>query len=99
MILRVTGCPNGCGRAMLAEIGLVGKGPGRYNLHLGGNVAGTRIPKLYKENLDEASILAELDHLFGLWAKEGKEQEAFGDFVIRQGIVAEVIVSSRDFHD
>ncbi len=99
VILRVTGCPNGCGRAMLAEIGLVGKGPGRYNLHLGGNVAGTRIPKLYKENLDEASILAELDHLFGLWAKEGKEQEAFGDFVIRQGIVAEVIVSSRDFHD
>lgn len=47
--MRVTGCPNGCGRAMLAEIGLVGKAPGRYNLHLGGNRIGTRIPRMYKE--------------------------------------------------
>ncbi len=53
IILRITGCPNGCGRAMLAEIGLVGKGPGKYNMHLGGNLGGTRVPKLYKENLNE----------------------------------------------
>ena len=51
IILRVTGCPNGCGRAMLAEVGLVGKAPGRYNLHLGGNRTGTRVPKMYKETL------------------------------------------------
>ncbi len=51
IIFRVTGCPNGCGRAMLAEVGLVGKGPGRYNLHLGGNREGTRIPRMYKENI------------------------------------------------
>ena len=37
IVLRVTGCPNGCGRAMLSEVGLVGKAPDRYNLHLGGN--------------------------------------------------------------
>ena len=53
IILRVTGCPNGCGRAMLAEIGLVGKAIGRYNLFAGGNREGTRIPRLFKENITE----------------------------------------------
>ena len=60
IILRVTGCPNGCGRAMLAEIGLVGKGPGKYNMHLGGNLGGTRVPKMYKEGLGEQEILTEI---------------------------------------
>ncbi|USD37007.1 assimilatory sulfite reductase (NADPH) hemoprotein subunit [Ferrimonas sp. SCSIO 43195] len=98
IIFRVTGCPNGCGRAMLAEVGLVGKGPGKYNLHLGGNLAGTRVPKLYKENLDEDAILAELDNLSGRWARERLDGEGFGDFVIRIGIVPEVIVSRTDFY-
>ena len=98
IILRVTGCPNGCGRAMLAEVGLVGKGPGRYNLHLGGNTAGTRIPKMYKENITDKQILEELDSLIGLWAGERQQGEAFGDFVIRRGIVDEVVISRRDFH-
>ena len=99
VILRVTGCPNGCGRAMLAEIGLVGKGPGKYNLYLGGNQSGTRVPKIYKENVDEAGILTEIDTLVARWANERNDNEAFGDFVIRVGIVDEVIVSARDFHD
>lgn len=98
VILRVTGCPNGCGRAMLAEIGLVGKGPGKYNLHLGGNKAGTRVPKLYKENLTEEAIIAELDQLLARWSAERLANEDFGDFAIRAGIVAEVIISMRDFH-
>ncbi|PJC84966.1 sulfite reductase subunit beta [Vibrio sp. HA2012] len=98
IILRVTGCPNGCGRAMLAEVGLVGKGPGRYNLHLGGNKAGTRVPKMYKENITDKQILEELDSLIGQWAAERQENEVFGDFVIRKGIVPEVVVSKRDFH-
>jgi sulfite reductase (NADPH) hemoprotein beta-component len=98
IILRVTGCPNGCGRAMLAEIGLVGKAPGRYNLHLGGNRAGTRVPKMYKENITEKQILEEIDQLVGRWAQERINDECFGDFVIRVGIVEEVIVSKRDFH-
>jgi sulfite reductase (NADPH) hemoprotein beta-component len=98
IILRVTGCPNGCGRAMLAEVGLVGKAPGRYNLHLGGNKAGTRVPKMYRENITEKQILEELDQLIARWSKEREQGEAFGDFVIRAGIVAEVIVSKRDFH-
>jgi sulfite reductase (NADPH) hemoprotein beta-component len=99
IILRVTGCPNGCGRAMLAEIGLVGKGPGKYNMHLGGNLTGTRVPKMYKENLDEQNILTEIDDLVTRWVNDREANEAFGDFVIRVGIIAEVKVSKRDFHD
>ncbi|HIF9066776.1 TPA: assimilatory sulfite reductase (NADPH) hemoprotein subunit [Photobacterium damselae] len=98
IILRVTGCPNGCGRAMLAEIGLVGKAPGRYNLHLGGNRSGTRVPKMYRENITVAEILTEIDQLVSRWAKERKAQEGFGDFTIRAGIIAPVEVSKRDFY-
>ncbi|HHQ4674823.1 TPA: assimilatory sulfite reductase (NADPH) hemoprotein subunit [Aeromonas veronii] len=98
IIFRVTGCPNGCGRAMLAEVGLVGKAPGRYNLHLGGNLEGTRIPRLYQENITEQQILAELDALIGRWATERNQGECFGDFVIRVGVIAPVIDSARDFY-
>ncbi|MBD8515217.1 assimilatory sulfite reductase (NADPH) hemoprotein subunit [Photobacterium sp. WH77] len=98
VILRVTGCPNGCGRAMLAEIGLVGKAPGRYNLHLGGNINGTRIPKMYRENITVDEIMTELDQLVGRWAKEREDGEGFGDFTIRSGIIAPVEVSVRDFY-
>ncbi|WP_270687401.1 assimilatory sulfite reductase (NADPH) hemoprotein subunit [Aeromonas sp. D3] len=98
IIFRVTGCPNGCGRAMLAEVGLVGKAPGRYNLHLGGNLEGTRIPRLYQENITEPQILAELDRLIGRWAAERNAAECFGDFVIRVGVIAPVIDSARDFY-
>ncbi|HIF9331144.1 TPA: assimilatory sulfite reductase (NADPH) hemoprotein subunit [Photobacterium damselae] len=98
IILRVTGCPNGCGRAMLAEIGLVGKAPGRYNLHLGGNRSGTRVPKMYRENITVAEILTEIDQLVSRWVKEREAQEGFGDFTIRAGIIAPVEVSKRDFY-
>jgi sulfite reductase (NADPH) hemoprotein beta-component len=98
IIFRVTGCPNGCGRAMLAEIGLVGKAPGRYNFHLGGNRSGTRVPKMYKENITDRQILSEIDELVGRWAAERKGNEGFGDFTIRAGIVDEVKVSKRDFY-
>ncbi len=98
IITRVTGCPNGCGRAMLAEIGLVGKAPGRYNLHLGGNRNGTRVPKMYKENITVAQILADIDELVGRWAREREENEGFGDFTVRAGIIAPVLVSKRDFY-
>jgi sulfite reductase (NADPH) hemoprotein beta-component len=98
IILRVVGCPNGCGRAMLAEAGLVGRGPGKYNLYLGGNTQGTRIPKLYLDNVAEAEILQALDQLIGRWVAERLQDECFGDFVIRAGVVAEVKVSKTDFH-
>lgn len=99
IIFRVTGCPNGCGRAMLAEVGLVGKGPGKYNFHLGGDREGTRIPKMYRENISEEEIMAELDSLIGKWAKERNGNESFGDYVIRAEIVAPVVDSARDFYE
>lgn len=77
IILHVTGCPNGCGRAMLAEIGLVGRAQGRYSLYLGGNREGTRIPRLFRDNITDVQILAELDTLIGRWAVEREADEGF----------------------
>jgi sulfite reductase (NADPH) hemoprotein beta-component len=81
--LRITGCPNGCARPYLAEIALVGKAPGRYNLFLGGDAKGLRLNRLARENVDEAEILATLDALFGQFARERKDGESFGDFTDR----------------
>ncbi|WP_455853748.1 assimilatory sulfite reductase (NADPH) hemoprotein subunit [Pantoea endophytica] len=99
IVLRVTGCPNGCGRALLAELGLVGKAPGRYNLHIGGNREGTRIPRMYRENINEGEILASIDELVARWATERQADEGFGDFVIRAGIIKAVVDPARDFWD
>jgi sulfite reductase (NADPH) hemoprotein beta-component len=96
---RMTGCPNGCARPFVAEIGLVGKGPGRYNLLLGGDGRGQRLNRLYRENLDEAGILQQLDELFGRYAEEREHDERFGDFVIRAGVVKRVVEPRVDFHD
>ena len=86
--LRITGCPNGCARPYLAEVALVGKAPGLYNLHLGGDVKGERLNRLYKESLSEDAILTELDGLVGRWAKERAcVDEGFGDFLIRAVVV------------
>ncbi|CAM3694284.1 assimilatory sulfite reductase (NADPH) hemoprotein subunit [Rheinheimera salexigens] len=99
IILRVTGCPNGCGRTMLAEVALVGRAPGKYNLYLGGNREGTRIPRLLLDNVAEAEILATLDSLIGRWASErSNNSEGFGDFVIRAGVVTPVVVPKDDFY-
>lgn len=98
IVLRVTGCPNGCGRAMLAEVGLVGKALDRYNLYLGGNRIGSRIPRLYRENISSAEILTILTPLIARWGKERTENEGFGDFLIRADIVKPVINSAVDFY-
>lgn len=90
--LRITGCPNGCARPYLAEIGLVGKAAGRYNLMLGGGTTGERLNVLYRENIDEAAILALLDGLFGQWAAERSPGERFGDFLWRTGRIGPEVV-------
>ncbi|EJD6375922.1 MULTISPECIES: assimilatory sulfite reductase (NADPH) hemoprotein subunit [Providencia] len=99
IVLRITGCPNGCGRAMLAEVGLVGKAIDRYNLHLGGNRIGTRIPRMYRENISSAEILTILDELIGDWAKARLPDEGFGDFLIRTNVVKPVLNSAIDFYE
>jgi len=97
ILIRMTGCPNGCARPYLGEIGLVGRAIGRYNLYLGADHAGERMNKLYKEMLDEEGILAELTPLLEAYAQERQPEEKFGDFVIRQGHVA-ATVTGLDFH-
>lgn len=99
IILRVTGCPNSCARAMLSEIGLLGRAIGRYNLYLGGNKIGTRIPRLYKENITEKEILQILEVTIKQWVNGRKHEESYGDYVVRSGIVRAVINSEKDFYD
>jgi sulfite reductase (NADPH) hemoprotein beta-component len=98
IVVRMTGCPNGCARPFAAEIGLVGKAPGRYNLYLGASFEGTRLNKMYKENIQEAEILAELDGLFGRYAVERDAGETFGNFTVRIGVVKAVLDAAKDFH-
>lgn len=95
--IRMTGCPNGCARPYLAEIGLVGKGPRRYNLYLGAGFAGERLNCLYRENIDEAAIIEALTPLFENYARRRKPGERFGDFLVRTNVVRAVI-AGRFFH-
>ncbi|MEO5998418.1 MAG: assimilatory sulfite reductase (NADPH) hemoprotein subunit [Chitinophagaceae bacterium] len=88
IILRMTGCPNGCARSFAAEIGFVGTANGKYNLHLGGDHVGKRLNKIYRENIEEDAILSELDNLFDIFSKEKNEGEKFGDFSMRKNWVA-----------
>ena len=86
IIIRMTGCPNGCGRSSVSEVGLIGTAYGKYNMHIGGDREGLRLNKLYKESIEEEAILEELDTLFGLFKSERKEKESFGDFTHRKNI-------------
>lgn len=96
--IRMTGCPNGCARPYIAEIGLTGRAPGKYNLYLGGGFHGQRLNKMYLENVGEAAILEALDQALGHYARDRKPGEPFGDFAIRAGYVAEV-QEGRFFND
>ncbi|VAW46193.1 Sulfite reductase [NADPH] hemoprotein beta-component, partial [hydrothermal vent metagenome] len=90
IMIRMTGCPNGCARPFIAEIGFVGKALGRYNMYLGGALNGNRLNQLFEENINEGRILEHIDQLLGHYAQAAYVNEAFGDFVIRQGYVAAV---------
>ncbi|MGL4474779.1 MAG: assimilatory sulfite reductase (NADPH) hemoprotein subunit, partial [Shewanella sp.] len=96
IVVRMTGCPNGCARPFAAEIGLVGKAPGRYNLYLGANFTGTRLNKLHQENIDEAQILATLNDLFAAYRSHAETNEGFGDFCVRTQVVSAVVDAARD---
>jgi sulfite reductase (NADPH) hemoprotein beta-component len=87
ILLRISGCPNGCSRPHLGEIALIGKGPGRYNLHLGADARGQRLNRLHLENADESAILAALEPLLARYAAERSAGEAFGDFLVRSDIL------------
>ncbi|MDE8654252.1 NADPH-dependent assimilatory sulfite reductase hemoprotein subunit [Novosphingobium album (ex Liu et al. 2023)] len=96
--VRMSGCPNGCSRPYIAEIGLTGRAPGKYNLYLGGGFHGERLNRMIRENVGEAVILEILADTLGRYAREREPGEHFGDFTIRAGIVREV-TEGRLFND
>ncbi|OYW87977.1 MAG: sulfite reductase, partial [Sphingobium sp. 32-64-5] len=96
--IRMSGCPNGCSRPYIAEIGMSGRAPGKYNLYLGGGFHGERLNRMVSENIGEAQILDILGDALGRYAKERDPGEHFGDFTIRAGIVREV-TEGRFFND
>jgi sulfite reductase (NADPH) hemoprotein beta-component len=98
IIIRMTGCPNGCARPYLAEIGLVGKTPGKYNLYLGAAFDGSRLSKLFAEDLDHKGIVSALDPIFAAFMSERQPGERFGDYTVRAGFVAPTS-NGADFHN
>ncbi len=96
--VRMSGCPNGCSRPYIAEIGLTGRAPGKYNLYLGGGFHGERLNRMIRENVGEQAILEVLADAIGRFARERQPGEHFGDFTVRAGIVREV-TEGRFFND
>ena len=97
IVVRMTGCPNGCARPYLAEIGFVGTGPGKYNLYLGAAFNGERLSKLYLKDVGHDEIVAAIDPLFADFSKTRERGEHFSDFVIRKGYIAQT-GNGADFH-
>ena len=97
IVIRSTGCPNGCGRPYLGEIGLVGKVPGKYNLYLGAGFDGERLNKLYRTSITHEQIIEELKPILISYAKERDEGERFGDFTIRKDYV-KATTAGNNFH-
>lgn len=95
--VRMTGCPNGCARPYISEIGFVGRSPGCYNVYLGGGFAGQRLSKMYRENFPGTEIKELLAPIIRRYAKERNTGERFGDFCIRAGYVA-ATEQGKDFH-
>jgi sulfite reductase (NADPH) hemoprotein beta-component len=98
IVVRMTGCPNGCGRPYLGEIGFVGRSPGLYNLYLGAAFDGARMNKLYAQDVDEERALKLLEPIVQHYAKDREKGEHFGDFTIRAGYVKPTLVSNQ-FHN
>ncbi len=95
--VRMTGCPNGCGRPFLGEIGMVGKAPGKYNLYLGASHKGHRLNKIYRENINEQQILEALEPLLKDYSENKQTEEYFGDYVIRANHI-KAVTNGLDFH-
>ncbi|KAF8075095.1 sulfite reductase subunit beta [Lyophyllum atratum] len=88
IVMRMTGCPNGCARPYVAEIAFVGKAPGTYSMLLGGGYYGQRMNKIYRETVTEPEILAILEPMIKRYALEREHGEKFGDFTIRAGYIS-----------
>ena len=98
IVIRMTGCPNGCARPYLGEIGFVGRAPGKYNIYLGAAFDGSRLNKLYKPSVKSEDIVNELAPIIRRYATERQDGERFGDFTIRAGYV-KATTEGRLFHE
>lgn len=98
IVIRMTGCPNGCARPYLGEIGFVGRAPGKYNIYLGAAFDGSRLNKLYKPSVKSEDIVGELAPIIRRYATERQEGERFGDFTVRAGYV-KATTEGRLFHE
>ncbi|KAJ1306769.1 hypothetical protein OPQ81_007755 [Rhizoctonia solani] len=98
IVMRMTGCPNGCARPYLAEVAFVGKAPGSYVMLLGGGYYGQRLNKIYRETVSEPEILAILAPMIKRYALERQEGERFGDFVIRAGYIS-ATTSGKEWYE
>ncbi len=98
ILIRMTGCPNGCARPYLGEIGLVGKAPGVYNLHLGAAFDGSRLNRMYKAGVKAENIVDELRPIIKDYATTREEGERFGDFCVRKGYV-EPFKEGENYHE
>ena len=87
-VIRMTGCPNGCARPYMAELGFVGSAPGAYQVWLGGSPNQTRLAQPYVQKLPDEKIEEFLEPLFVYFRKNRKRKESFGDFCNRVGFAA-----------
>jgi len=83
LIVRMTGCPNGCARPYMAELAFVGKAPNKYQVYLGGNEAGTRLNRLFKDSVKGEDIIPEVRAVLARFKAERQAGERFGDFCAR----------------
>ncbi|PWY72178.1 sulfite reductase beta subunit [Aspergillus sclerotioniger CBS 115572] len=102
IVMRMTGCPNGCARPWLAEVAFVGKAYGAYNMYLGGGYHGQRLNKLYRSSIKEDEILDIMKDLLRRYSKErntdGEVPERFGDWCIRAGVI-KATTDGQNFHE
>ena len=98
IVMRMTGCPNGCARPWLAEVAFVGKAYGAYNMYLGGGYHGQRLNKLYRSSIQEKEILDIMKPMLKRYSMEREHGEHFGDWVIKAGYIKPT-TEGKTFHD
>ncbi|KAJ6051712.1 hypothetical protein N7460_002246 [Penicillium canescens] len=101
IVMRMTGCPNGCARPWLAEVAFVGKAYGAYNMYLGGGYHGQRLNKRFRSSIKEDEILEIMRDLLKRYSLErntdGETPERFGDWCIRAGVI-KATTDGQNFH-
>ncbi|HLE25592.1 MAG TPA: NADPH-dependent assimilatory sulfite reductase hemoprotein subunit [Thermodesulfobacteriota bacterium] len=84
--IRMSGCPNACSRPPVAEVGIMGVSPKKYNLYVGGSFEGTRLNRLYEELIDAGELADRIAELIDIFHLNKRPGERFGDFCNRVGV-------------